>query len=141
MKELLAVGLVGMWLLGGSGGRTRPSVVAGEEVTAGVAGLAVSEAGGWRAMCFLESWRQPCRGDCSQIALFQIVFEVGEAALVVCRPVVTVLRQEEMQTSVTMSGFVVAKAAAGSMVGVVVEMVSGVAVTVRETKLTAIATE
>ena len=30
MKEFLAVGLVGMWLLEGSGGRTRPSVVAGE---------------------------------------------------------------------------------------------------------------
>ena len=90
MKELLAVGLAGMWLLGGSGGRNRPSVVAGEEVTAVVAGLAVSEAGGWRAMCFLESWRRHCRGDCSQIALFELAFDVEEVALVVCPPMVTV---------------------------------------------------
>ena len=30
MKEFLAVGLVGMWLLEGAVGRTRPSVGAGE---------------------------------------------------------------------------------------------------------------
>lgn len=90
MKELLAVGLAGMWLLGGSGGRYWPSVVAGEEVTAVVAGLAVLEAGGWRAMCFLESWRRHCRGDCSQLALFELAFDVEEVALVVCPLMVTV---------------------------------------------------
>ena len=48
------------------------------------AGLAVSEAGGWRAMCFLGSWRRHCRGNCSLIALFEVSFEVEGAALVMC---------------------------------------------------------
>lgn len=89
MKELLAVGLAGMWLLKGPYGHTRPSVVAGVEVAAVVAGLAVSEAVGWRAMCFLGSWRRHCRGDCSRVALFEVAFEVEGVALVVCLPVVT----------------------------------------------------
>jgi hypothetical protein len=73
--------------------------------------------------------------------LFEIAFEVEEAALVVCQPVMTVWQREEMQTSATMSGFLVTKATAGSMVGVMVEMVPGVAATVRGTRLTAIAAE
>ena len=51
---------------------------------------------------------------------------------------VTVWRREEIQASATMSVFVVAKATAGSMVGVIVEMVSGVATTATGTKMTAI---
>ena len=89
MKELLSVGLAGMWLLGVSRGRTRPSEVAGAEVTAVVAELAVSGAGGWRAMGFLGRWRRHCHSDCSRIALFEVAFDVEKVALVVCPPMVT----------------------------------------------------
>jgi hypothetical protein len=73
-----------MWLLEGSVGHTRPFVVAGEEVVAVVAGLSVSEAEVWRAMCFLGRWRRHCRGDWSLMALFEVAFEVEGAALVMC---------------------------------------------------------
>lgn len=69
------------------------------------------------------------------------MFEVEEAALVVSRPVVMVWQREEMQMSASMLRFVVLTATAGSMVGVMVEMVPGVAATVGGTKLTATTAE
>ena len=113
MRELLAVGLAGMWLLEGPVGHTRPSVVAGVEVAVVVVGLAVLEAVGWQAMCFLGNWRRHCCGNCSRIVLLEVAFEVERAVLVVFRPVVTGSQQEEMRPSVTMSRYAVAKATAG----------------------------